>query len=243
MMSRRQALKKAFIATTTIAIAHSFTEAEAQNAPAPAASGPFQLPPLGYSFDALEPFIDAQTMELHHDKHHGTYVANLNKAVAAHPELGQKTVEELLSNLDSVPADVRTAVRNNGGGHLNHSLFWKILRKDGEKGPNGALASAIDKRFGSLDQFKAEFTKTALGLFGSGWVWLTLAGPELQIVPLPNQDSLLSQPGTKQVPLFGLDVWEHAYYLKHQNRRADYIAAFFNVFDWAPICTTANRLI
>ncbi len=206
-------------------------------------AGLFNCRRSGYPFDALEPYIDARTMEIHHDKHHQTYVTNLNKAVAAHPELGQKTVEELLSNLDSVPADVRGAVRNNGGGHLNHSLFWKILRKDGEKAPSGALAAAIDKRFGSLDQFKAEFAKSATGLFGSGWAWLTLVGTELQIEPLSNQDSPLSQAGPRRVPLFGLDVWEHAYYLKYQNRRADYVAAFFNVFDWAPISATANRLI
>jgi Fe-Mn family superoxide dismutase len=203
------------------------------------------LPPLGYAFDALEPYIDARTMEIHHDKHHQAYVTNLNKAIAAHPELGTKTVEELIIGISTVPADIRTAVRNQGGGHLNHSLFWKMLSKGGDRAPKGKLADQLDKKFGSFDNFKAEFTKAAAGLFGSGWVWLTSSGGEVAIESLPNQDSPLLglTAGAKpRVPLLCLDVWEHAYYLKYQNRRPEYAAAFFNVINWDYASATADKL-
>jgi Fe-Mn family superoxide dismutase len=229
MMTRRHALK-----TTALAVAYAsaspLSRTNAQPAPAaPAPKGPFTLPPLPYSFDALEPHIDAQTMQIHHDKHHAAYVANLNKALVQFPDLGKKPVEELLKDLNALPAQVRTAVRNNGGGHYNHSLFWQMMNKNAGGEPAGELSKAIDQKFGSFGAFKDQFTKAALGQFGSGWAWLILDGGELKIQPAPNQDSPISE--GKQ-PLLGLDVWEHAYYLKYQNRRADYIAAWFNVINW-----------
>ena len=201
---------------------------EAQNPPA--AGGPFVLPPLPYAFDALEPYIDAKTMEIHHDKHHQAYVTNLNKAIAAHPELGKQPVETLVANLSTIPEDIRTAVRNNGGGHTNHSLFWKTLGKNDGAPPGAELGKAIDRTFGSYSAFREQFTKAALGVFGSGWAWLSLdANKQLLIESTPNQDSPLT---AGHQPVFGIDVWEHAYYLKYQNKRADYIAAFYNVINW-----------
>ncbi len=188
-----------------------------------------ELPALPYSFDALEPHIDALTMEIHHDRHHGTYVNNLNNALEGHPELQEKTVEELISDLNSVPEDIRTAVRNNGGGHANHSMFWEIMSPDGGGTPSGALSDEINKTFGSFDQFKEEFAKAAAGRFGSGWAWLVLDNGKLSIMSTANQDNPLME-GKK--PVFGLDVWEHAYYLKYQNKRPDYISAFWNVVNW-----------
>ena len=195
---------------------------------------PFTLPPLPYAFDALEPHIDAQTMQIHHDKHHAAYVANLNKAIADAPEnaresLAKESVDVLLMNLSSVPEKIRTAVRNNGGGHFNHSLFWQMMKKGGGGEPKGEISKAIDEKFKSFSAFKDEFAKAALGQFGSGWAWLTLDGKELRIEATPNQDTPWS---SRRRPLLGIDVWEHAYYLKYQNRRADYIAAWFNVVDW-----------
>lgn len=214
-----------------LAIGAAITSAalgKAQNPPAPA--GPFTLPPLPYAFDALEPYIDAKTMEIHHDKHHQAYVTNLNKAIAAHPELGKQSVETLVMNLSTLPEDIRTAVRNNGGGHANHSLFWKTLGKNDGAPPGAELGKAIDQRFGSYSAFRERFTKAALGVFGSGWAWLSLdANKQLLVESTPNQDSPLTS-GHRR--LFGIDVWEHAYYLKYQNRRADYIAAFYNVIHW-----------
>ena len=205
--------------------------ARAQNPPTPL--GPFTLPPLPYGFDALEPFIDAKTMEIHHDKHHQTYVTNLNKAVAAHPEMGKQPVEELVKNLSTLPEDIRTAVRNNGGGHANHSLFWKTLAKNNSAAPGADLGIAIEKRFGSYPAFRDQFTRAALGVFGSGWAWLSLdANKQLLIESTPNQDSPLT---AGHHPLFGIDVWEHAYYLKYQNRRPDYVAAFYQVIDWKAV--------
>jgi len=202
--------------------------ARAQNAPAP--FGPFTLPPLPYAFDALEPFIDAKTMEIHHDKHHQAYVRNLNKAVAAHSELGKESVETLVKNWPTLPEDIRTAVRNNAGGHANHSLFWTSLKKNDGSKPGGDLGKAIETGFGSYSAFQDQFTKAALGVFGSGWAWLTLnANRQLTVESTPNQDSPLT---AGHLPLFGIDVWEHAYYLKYQNKRADYVAAFYNVIDW-----------
>ncbi len=193
----------------------------------------FTVPDLPYAFNALEPHIDAKTMEIHHDKHHGTYVAKLNAALEKAPAFQGKPIEDILRSLDSVPAEVRTAVRNHGGGHLNHSLFWKMLSPKGGGKPSGALASAIDKGFGSFDAFKEQFGNAAANLFGSGWAWLCAdSAGKLVIAGLPNQDSPVSQ-GMK--PLLGIDVWEHAYYLKYQNRRPDYIAAFWNVVSWEQV--------
>jgi superoxide dismutase, Fe-Mn family len=227
MMTRRDAIKTTILAATVTATGAAFQTASAQSAAA--ATGPFKLPPLPYAFDALEPHIDARTMEIHHDRHHATYVANLNKAVAGNAELSGKPVEELIRHLGAVPESVRPAVRNSGGGHLNHALFWQMMKKDGGGQPPGELAKAVDQKFGSLEGFKAEFTKAALGQFGSGWAWLVLDGKELKVEATPNQDSPLAQ---GRIPLLGIDVWEHAYYLKYQNRRADYAAAFFNVINW-----------
>jgi Fe-Mn family superoxide dismutase len=187
------------------------------------------LPPLPYAFDALEPHIDAQTMQIHHDKHHAAYVAILNKAVAPFPELGKKPVKDLLKDLSAVPEKIRTAVRNQGGGHYNHSLFWQMMSKNGGGQPAGELSKAIDRKFGSFGAFKDQFTKAAVVQFGSGWAWLVSDGGELRIQSTPNQDSPVSE--GKQ-PLLGLDVWEHAYYLKYQNRRPEYVAAWFNVIHW-----------
>jgi len=226
MMTRRQAIKTTALVTAAAAAAPA---AIAQPAPA-APTGPFALPPPPYAFDALEPHIDARTMEIHHDKHHATYVTNLNKAVAEVPELGKKSVEDLLKDLNAVPEKIRTAVRNHGGGHSNHSLFWQMMKKGGGGEPRGELAKAIEKQFGSYSGFKDKLTETATKVFGSGWAWLALGpGGQLAIEPAPNQDTPLS--AGKQ-PLLGLDVWEHAYYLKYQNKRPDYIAAWFNVINW-----------
>ncbi len=189
-----------------------------------------ELPPLPYGFDALEPHIDAKTMEIHHDKHHGTYVTNLNAAIDKHPELADKSAEELISNLNQVPEDIRTAVRNNGGGHVNHTMFWHNLSPKGGGAPSGKLAEAINKAFGSFDKFKEDFKTAATGRFGSGWAWL-IAAPDgtLSITNTANQDNPLSE---GKHAILGLDVWEHAYYLKYQNKRPDYIAAFWNVVNW-----------
>ena len=244
MMTRRQALKTTALAAAAASIV---PQVVAQTA---APSGPFTLPPLPYAFDALEPHIDARTMEIHHDKHHAGYVANLNKAVADYPDVAKKSVEELVKDLNAVPEKIRTAVRNNGGGHYNHSLFWQMMKKDGGGEPKGELAKAIEASFGSFNAFKEGFGKAGLGQFGSGWAWLVL-GPDkqLHIVSTPNQDSPLTETASPKMreafqkryglaavtvkqPVLGLDVWEHAYYLKYQNKRADYIAAWWNVVNW-----------
>lgn len=191
----------------------------------------YELPALPYAYDALEPFIGARTMQLHHGKHHATYVAKLNEAMAQAPEWHNKPIEELLANLDVLPIHIRTAVKNHGGGHHNHSLFWAMMRKGSENNmPTGATATAISKAFGNFDAFKEAFTKSALGIFGSGWVWLIKdSGGELKIITTTNQDSPLTQ---GLAPVLGLDIWEHAYYLNYQNRRADYIAAWWNIVNW-----------
>ena len=191
-----------------------------------------QLPPLPYDFAALEPHIDAQTMQIHHGKHHATYVTNLNAALEKHPDLASKSVEDLVRDLSKVPEDIRTAVRNNGGGHLNHSMFWQIMGPKGGGSPSGALGDAIKSSFGSFDSFKEQFAKAAVGRFGSGWAWLIATGGKLTIESTPNQDNPIME-GKKAIA--GLDVWEHAYYLKYQNRRADYITAWWNVVNWAEI--------
>jgi superoxide dismutase, Fe-Mn family len=190
----------------------------------------FTLPPLPYSFDALEPSIDAKTMEIHHDKHHGTYVNNLNKALEGHADLQSKSIDELMKNLDAVPENIRTAVRNNGGGHWNHSLFWTLMKKGGGGEPKGDLAAAINSAFGSLAGFQEKFAAAGAGRFGSGWAWLLLKDGKLAIDSTANQDTPYSLGNGKAV--LGLDVWEHAYYLKYQNVRADYIKAWWNVVNW-----------
>ncbi|HVU12921.1 MAG TPA: superoxide dismutase [Phototrophicaceae bacterium] len=190
----------------------------------------FEVPPLPYDKSALEPSIDAQTMEIHHDKHHAAYVNNLNKALEGHPDLQSKSVEDLLKSIDSLPEGIRTAVRNNAGGHSNHTMFWQIMGPGKGGAPTGALADAINKAFGSFDNFKTQFAAAAAGRFGSGWAWL-IAAPDgsLSIYSTANQDSPIME-GKKAI--LGLDVWEHAYYLKYQNRRPDYIAAWWNVVNW-----------
>lgn len=189
----------------------------------------FELPQLPYAYDVLEPHIDKETMNIHHTKHHNTYVTNLNAALEGNEELLSKSVEEVVANLDAVPEAARTAVRNNGGGHANHSLFWTILSPNGGGAPAGELADAITAKFGSFDHFKAEFAKAATTRFGSGWAWLVVNNGELEVTSTPNQDSPLMEGKT---PVLGLDVWEHAYYLNYQNRRPDYIGAFWNVVNW-----------
>lgn len=192
---------------------------------------PHTLPQLPYAYDALEPHIDRQTMEIHHTKHHQTYVTKLNEALDKHPELHEKMIEELVADLDMVPEDIRTAVRNNGGGHLNHTLFWELMTPGGSK-LSGALEEAIKKTFGSVEKFQEEFEKAAAARFGSGWVWLVLDGTALAIVSTPNQDNPVTEGKT---PILGLDVWEHAYYLKYQNKRPDYAKAFWNVVHWQEV--------
>lgn len=189
----------------------------------------YELPALPYAANALEPHIDEQTMNIHHGKHHNTYVTNLNNALEGHSDLASKSIEELVSNLDAVPENIRTAVRNNGGGHANHSLFWEILSPNGGGEPTGELAEAINSTFGSLESFKEEFAKAGATRFGSGWAWLVVNNGKLEVTSTPNQDTPLMEGKT---PILGLDVWEHAYYLNYQNRRPDYISAFWNVVNW-----------
>ncbi|MFK4895602.1 superoxide dismutase [Lactococcus petauri] len=189
----------------------------------------YTLPELPYAYDALEPFFDEETMHLHHDKHHQTYVNNLNAAIEKHPEFFDKTVEELVAYLDRLPEDIRVAVRNNGGGHLNHTMFWEWLAPNAGGAPTGDIAAAIDEAFGSFDDFKAEFKAAATGRFGSGWAWLVLDYGKLKVVSTANQDNPISD---GQIPVLGLDVWEHAYYLKYRNVRPDYIEAFFSLINW-----------
>lgn len=199
---------------------------------AQAPTGPFTLPKLDYAFDALEPSIDAQTMQIHHDRHHAAYVNNLNVAAAKAPELAKMTPEQIVANLDKVPAEMRSLVRNNAGGHLNHTFFWQCLKKNDGNPPSAELGKAIDKKYTSYAKFQEEFTAAAMGVFGSGWAWLVADAKtnELDIIRTPNQDNPWMQQGKKA--LLGIDVWEHAYYLKYQNRRADYVKAFYAVINW-----------
>jgi superoxide dismutase, Fe-Mn family len=190
----------------------------------------FTLPPLPYSFDALEPYIDAKTMEIHHDKHHNAYVTNLNKALESAPDLGKLSIEELCAQIGKVPENIRTAVRNNGGGHLNHSMFWKLMKKGGGGEPSGDLGGAINSAFGSFADFKTKFAAAGTTRFGSGWAWLLLRDGKLAIESTANQDNPVMDGGK---PILGLDVWEHAYYLKYQNRRPDYIEAWWNTVNWS----------
>jgi Fe-Mn family superoxide dismutase len=189
----------------------------------------YELPKLPYAVDALEPYIDAQTMTIHHDKHHQAYITNLNGALEKHPELASKSLEAILADLNAVPEDVRTVVRNHGGGTWNHSMFWEIMAPKAGGAPKGELAKAIDQAFTSFDNFKTEFEKAANGRFGSGWAWLAKKGSGLVIVSTANQDNPISEGST---PILGIDVWEHAYYLKYQNRRAEYVTAWWNVINW-----------
>lgn len=234
MMNRRTAIKHLGGAASVLLLTDALSAKglpSGQATPPPAAppTGPFTLPQLPYAFDALEPSFDAATMHLHHDKHHQTYVNNLNIAVAAHPELAGKTVEELVTNISSLPESARTAVRNSGGGHANHSFWWPTLGKGGAA-PTGELAKAIDSKFGSLVTFQDKLSAAAMSVFGSGWAWLVQGSDgSLSIETTPNQDSPLTL-GHK--PVLGVDVWEHAYYLKYQNKRADYVKAFFHVLNW-----------
>jgi superoxide dismutase, Fe-Mn family len=241
MMTRRQAIKTTALASAALA---ALPGAMAQNSStalvAGAMNGPFTLPPLPYAYDALEPYIDARTMRIHHDKHHAAYVANLNKAVAEFPDVARMTMDDMLKNLDAIPEKIRTAVRNNGGGHFNHSLFWQTLKKDGGE-PGGDLAKAMGSAFGDFPTFKESFSKAALSQFGSGWAWLVIdANKQLSIEPTANQDSPISQ-GSR--PLLGVDVWEHAYYLKYQNRRPEYVDAFFNVINWDFVSTRYKKMM
>jgi len=189
----------------------------------------YKLPDLPYAYDALEPYIDEETMKLHHDKHHNTYVENTNKALEGHEDLQDLSIEELVAKLDEIPEDIRTTVRNNGGGHVNHSLFWEVLAPNGGGEPTGELADAINESFGSFDDFKSELAAAAAGQFGSGWGWLVVDNGDLKVTSTPNQDSPLME---GQTPIFGIDVWEHAYYLNYQNVRPDYIKAVWNIVNW-----------
>ena len=198
----------------------------------------YELPALPYPKDALEPHTDAMTMEIHHGKHHAAYVANVNKAIAGKADLESKSVEDLIRNLDAVPADIRGAVRNNGGGHANHSMFWKLLTPKAGGAPSGKLADDIKSAFGSFEAFKEKFENAGMTRFGSGWAWLVVNGGKLEVVSTANQDNPImgkAVAGCEGKPLLGCDVWEHAYYLKYQNRRADYLKAFWNLVNWAEV--------
>jgi Fe-Mn family superoxide dismutase len=201
----------------------------------------FELPKLSYPYDALEPYIDATTMEIHHTKHHGGYVKNLNAALEKYPEWASKSIEDILKDLDNIPADIRTTVRNNGGGHYNHSIFWTIMGPNGGGEPSGKLAESIDKTFGSFDKFKEEFSNAAATRFGSGWAWLVLDNyGHLSILSTPNQDNPITY---SLKPVLGLDVWEHAYYLKYQNRRPEYIQAWWNIVNWEEVTKRYEMLL
>lgn len=205
-----------------------FAQAPASS-PAPSPTGPYTLPPLPYAYDALNPSIDTETMKIHHDKHHKAYVDNANKLLADHPELAKLTPEELLKDLDEAPESIRTGLRNNVGGHVNHSLFWQMMSPKGGGEPKGELADAIKKQFGSFAEFQKKFNEAAMKRFGSGWAWLVLDDGKLEITSTANQDSPIME---DEEPILGLDVWEHAYYLKYQNRRPEYVTAWWNVVNW-----------
>jgi superoxide dismutase, Fe-Mn family len=226
MMTRRDAIRKTVLTSLFTLGAPALTLRSYAQA---SAAGPYTLPPLPYPVDALEPYIDAQTMQIHHDKHHATYVNNLNRTLAKSPDISSKPIEELVMNLKDVPENLRHSVKGSAGGHVNHTLFWSMMKKNGGGQPTGELGKAIEKKFGTFAIFKDMFSNTATRVFGSGWAWLVLDGQELKIESTANQDSPLM---TGKIPLLGIDVWEHAYYLKYQNRRADYVEAFYNVINW-----------
>ena len=235
-LSRRDALKTLGAGAALLGLGMLSTKAIAGDSPTPgapepsSAPQPFTLPKLGYAFDALEPHIDAKTMEIHYTKHHQAYVTNANKALADYPDLQKLSAGQILVELDTLPEKIRTALRNNVGGHANHSFFWKVIGPNAGGAPMGELAAAIDRTFGSFDKFKAQFTEAAMKRFGSGWAWLGVEKGNLSVYSTANQDSPLTKGVT---PVLGLDVWEHAYYLHYQNRRADYVAAFWNVVNWS----------
>lgn len=228
MISRRTALKTLALSSGAFALAPTLP-AQQLGIPPSEAEGVFKLPPLAFDYDALEPFIGAETMKLHHDKHHAAYVSRLNQALAKAPGFEKKSIQEILANLESVPAEIRDEVRNNGGGHANHSLFWDTLKKNEKSGPQGELATAMAGEFGSLERFHEQWSDAATNVFGSGWTWLVWRGGKLAIESTADQDSPLM---TGAAPLLGIDIWEHAYYLKYENRRSEYIAAFQNVINW-----------
>ncbi len=235
-LSRREALKTLGAGAALLGMGLISTRAIAGDSPtpatpsaAPAPTQPFTLPKLGYAFDALEPHIDAHTMEIHYTKHHQAYITNANKALANYPDLQLLSAAEILKSLGTMPEKIRTTLRNNVGGHANHSFFWSVIGPGAGGAPTGELAAAIGKDFGSFDQFKTQFTDAAMKRFGSGWAWLVMKNGALKVHSGANQDSPLTDGET---PVLGLDVWEHAYYLHYQNRRADYVAAFWNVVNW-----------
>jgi len=232
-MTRREAIRVIGGGAALLGLGAMAGVRSAAAAAAPAGAGstrqPFGLPKLGYSYAALEPHVDALTMEIHYTKHHAAYIKNANKALEGHAELAALSAEEILSGLDAVAEPLRTALRNNVGGHVNHSFWWRLLSPKGGEEPSGELADAINRQFGSFDSMKAEFNGAAMKRFGSGWAWLSAKGGKLSVHSTANQDSPLSEGA---VPVVGIDVWEHAYYLKHQNRRADYVDAFWTVVDW-----------
>lgn len=239
MISRRSALKTLALSTGALALAPTVHAQQASSPAQPKPEGVFKLPPLSYDYDALEPFIDAETMKLHHNKHHAAYVSRLNQAIAKAPGSEKKSIEEILAHLDTLPEEIRQEVREQGGGHANHSLFWQTLQKNENGAPKGELAKAIDSTFGSLDMFHEQLGEAAGKVFGSGWAWLVWKDGKLAIETTMNQDSPLMTGGT---PLLGLDVWEHAYYLKYQNRRAEYIKAFRNAINWDFVSERFNQL-
>jgi Fe-Mn family superoxide dismutase len=231
MPTRRETLKTIALATGAAALPLPLSVAQNAAPTSPATTSPevHKLPALGYDYDALEPFLDAETMKLHHDKHHATYVAKLNQALEKEPSLASRSLDDLLKNLTTLPESVRTDIRNHGGGHYNHSLLWKSLRKKQGDAPDAALSKALDASFGSKDAFEEKIQLAALKVFGSGWAWLTLRAGQLLIESTPNQDCPLT---TGSFPLLGIDVWEHAYYLKYQNLRAEYLKSFLKVVNW-----------
>ncbi|MFD3273784.1 superoxide dismutase [Paenibacillus dendritiformis] len=200
----------------------------------------FTLPELSYGYDELEPYLDARTMEIHHKKHHAAYVANLNQALSSSPQFKNATVEQLISHLDDIPEDIRTAVRNHGGGHYGHSLYWSIMSPTGGGDPKGDIAKGIEKHFGSFEQLKEDLTKAALSRFGSGWGWLVVNGDKLEVMSTPNQDTPLAD---NKTPILVVDVWEHAYYLQYQNRRPDFVSSWWNVVNWEEVNRRYNEAV
>ncbi|PZM64805.1 superoxide dismutase [Paenibacillus dendritiformis] len=200
----------------------------------------FTLPELSYGYDELEPYLDARTMEIHHKKHHAAYVANLNQALSSSPQFKNATVEQLISHLDDIPEDIRTAVRNHGGGHYGHSLYWSIMSPTGGGDPKGDIGKGIEKHFGSFEQLKEDLTKAALSRFGSGWGWLVVNGDKLEVMSTPNQDTPLAD---NKTPILVVDVWEHAYYLQYQNRRPDFVSSWWNVVNWEEVNRRYNEAV
>jgi superoxide dismutase, Fe-Mn family len=238
MTTRRNFLYLLGAGTTSTFLGIANSSLAAPGATATAATDVFQLPPLAYDYNALEPHIDATTMKFHHDKHHAAYVKNLNAAVNKYPKLKTKTIEQLLTSLSTLPRDIQTTVRNNGGGHFNHTMYWQIMGPKAGGTPTGSIATAIKNQFGSFDTFKTQFNEAGTKLFGSGWVWLVNDRSKLKIITTPNQDSPISQ---GLYPIMGNDVWEHAYYLTYQNRRPEFLAAWWNVINWTEVNKRFDR--